>query len=72
MNTVKVLPADTIIGSNHGISGNSNYNIWSDTSNIHGRGVSMNYLDTLLTLLRWKQQGWEVHPCIDTEFTGWF
>ena len=31
----------------------------------------MNYLDVLLTLLRWKQQGWEVHPVVDDEFHGW-
>jgi hypothetical protein len=31
----------------------------------------MNYLDVLLTLLRWKQQGWEVHPIVDTDFHGW-
>ena len=41
MNIVKALPADTIIGSNHGhrISGNSNYNIWSNNSNVYGPGV---------------------------------
>ena len=32
----------------------------------------MNFLDTLIMLLRWKQQGWEVHPLITDEFTGWF
>ena len=32
----------------------------------------MNFLDTLIMLLRWRQEGWEVHPCIDTEFSGWF
>lgn len=26
-------------------------------------------LDALLTLLRWKREGWEVHPAID--FHGW-
>lgn len=31
----------------------------------------MNFLDTLWTLLRWKQQGWEVHPIITAEFHGW-
>jgi hypothetical protein len=32
----------------------------------------MTYLDTLIMLLRWKNQGWEVHPIIDFgEFTGW-
>jgi hypothetical protein len=30
----------------------------------------MNLLDTLLTLLRWKREGWDVHPIID-EFHGW-
>jgi hypothetical protein len=29
-------------------------------------------LDVLLTLIRWKNDGWEVHPInIDDEFTGW-
>ena len=33
----------------------------------------MTYLDILWTLLRWKNQGWEVHPIdLDSEFTGWF
>jgi len=33
----------------------------------------MNYIDVLWTLLRWKNQGWEVHPInMDEEFTGWF
>jgi hypothetical protein len=31
----------------------------------------MNFLDALWTLLRWKQQGWEVHPIFDNEFNGW-
>ena len=31
----------------------------------------MNFLDTLLMLLRWKQEGWDVHPIIDNEFVGW-
>jgi hypothetical protein len=31
----------------------------------------MNFLDTLWTLLRWKREGWEVHPILDTEFHGW-
>jgi hypothetical protein len=31
----------------------------------------MNLLDTLIMLLRWKQQGWEVHPLVDSEFQGW-
>jgi len=32
----------------------------------------MSYLEALLTLLRWKHQGWEVHPVVNTEFHGWF
>jgi hypothetical protein len=31
----------------------------------------MSYLDALLTLLRWRHQGWEVHPIVDSEFQGW-
>jgi len=31
----------------------------------------MNYLDTLLMLLRWARDGWEVHPIINNEFSGW-
>ena len=31
----------------------------------------MDFLDTLLMLLRWKQDGWEVHPIVDDEFSGW-
>jgi len=32
----------------------------------------MSYLEALLTLLRWKQQGWDVHPInVDLEFQGW-
>jgi len=32
----------------------------------------MNYLDSLLMLLRWARDGWEVHPIIDPdEFAGW-
>lgn len=32
----------------------------------------MSLLETLVMLLRWKQQGWEVHPVITSEFEGWF
>ena len=32
----------------------------------------MNFIETLIMLLRWKKEGWEVHPIIDTEFSGWF
>ena len=31
----------------------------------------MNYLDSLWMLMSWAKEGWEVHPLIDTEFTGW-
>ena len=31
----------------------------------------MNFLDTLIMLLQWKQDGWEVHPLITDEFAGW-
>jgi hypothetical protein len=32
----------------------------------------MNYLDILITLLRWKDTGWEVHPInLQDEFHGW-
>jgi hypothetical protein len=31
----------------------------------------MNLIETLIMLLRWKQQGWEVHPIVDSEFQGW-
>ena len=32
----------------------------------------MSYLDALWTVLRWKRNGWEVHPIITDDFTGWF
>lgn len=39
---------------------------------LYDTGVSMNYLDILFTLFRWRNQGWEVHPIsIDDEFKGW-
>lgn len=31
----------------------------------------MNYLDVLWTLMRWKNEGWEVHPIGLEEFGGW-
>lgn len=32
----------------------------------------MNYLNTLLMLLRWSKDGWEVHPIdLSTDFDGW-
>jgi hypothetical protein len=72
MNIVKALPANTIIGSNHGIAINTNNSSGPANFKPHGTGVSMNYLDILWTLLRWKNDGWEVHPInIDDEFQGW-
>ena len=32
----------------------------------------MTFVEALVTLLRWKQQGWEVRPLIADEFAGWF
>jgi hypothetical protein len=32
----------------------------------------MTYLETLLMLIRWSRDGWEVHPInLDSEFNGW-
>jgi len=32
----------------------------------------MNFIDILLTLLRWKNDGWEVHPInLDDDFSNW-
>ena len=32
----------------------------------------MTFIDALLTLFRWKNHGWEVHPIsLDSEFQGW-
>jgi hypothetical protein len=31
----------------------------------------MNFIETLIMLLRWRQDGWEVHPVVDREFHGW-
>ena len=32
----------------------------------------MNFLEVLITLFRWKDLGWEVHPInLDSEFQGW-
>jgi hypothetical protein len=29
-------------------------------------------IETIVMLLRWKTQGWEVHPImLDDEFAGW-
>lgn len=32
----------------------------------------MTFVEALVMLLRWKRQGWEVHPLIADEFFGWF
>lgn len=72
MNIVKVLPVDIIIGSNHGITINTNDRSRPANFKPYGTGVSMNFLDILWTLFRWKHEGWEVHPInIDNEFQGW-
>lgn len=32
----------------------------------------MNFVDTLLMLVRWARDGWEVHPIdIKSDFNGW-
>jgi hypothetical protein len=31
----------------------------------------MTFIQTLVMLFRWQQQGWEVHPVITGEFEGW-
>ena len=32
----------------------------------------MNYLDILITVFRWKDHGWEVHPIdLSSDFNGW-
>ena len=32
----------------------------------------MTFVEALVTLLRWKQQGWEVHPILADDFKDWF
>jgi hypothetical protein len=33
----------------------------------------MNFIETIIMLFRWKQEGWDVHPInLKNEFTGWF
>lgn len=72
MNIAKALPADTITGSDHGTTINTNCRSGPTDNKSHGTGVFMTYIETLLTLLRWKNSGWEVHPInLDDEFTGW-
>lgn len=72
MNIAKVLPANIIIGSNHGITINTNSRSGATNYQPYGTGVSMNFLDILWTLFRWKHEGWEVHPInVDDEFQGW-
>ncbi len=34
--------------------------------------IKMNLLDTVVMLLRWHRDGWEVHPIITDDFHGWF
>ena len=35
--------------------------------------TNMNLLDTVIMLLRWRRNGWEVHPInLQDEFHGWF
>jgi hypothetical protein len=32
----------------------------------------MTFIQTLVMLFRWQQQGWEVHPIdLENEITGW-
>ena len=72
MNIAKALLANIIIGSNHGITINTNSRSGATNHKPYGSGVSMNYLDMLLTLFRWKNEGWEVHPInLNSEFKGW-
>ncbi len=72
MNIAKVLPANIIIGSNHGITINTNSRSGATNYQPYGTGVSVNFLDILWTLFRWKHEGWEVHPInVDDEFHGW-
>ncbi len=64
--------ANIIIGGNHGITINTNTRSSTTNYQPYGSGVSMNYLDILWTLFRWKDEGWEVHPInVDLEFKGW-
>lgn len=66
------MPADITIGSNHGTTINTNSRCGTTNHQPYGSGISMNYLDIIWTLLRWKNQGWEVHPInLDDEFVGW-
>jgi hypothetical protein len=66
------MPADIIIGSNHGIIINTNSRSGITHHRTSGTGVSMNFIDILWTLFRWKHEGWEVHPInLDDEFSGW-
>lgn len=72
MNTVKALPANTIIGSNHGITISTNSRSGTTNYQPYGTGVSMKFIEVLYTLFRWKHEGWEVHLInVDSEFQGW-
>jgi hypothetical protein len=31
----------------------------------------MTFIQTIIMLFRWKDQGWEVHPINLDEFNGW-
>ena len=72
MNIAKALLADIIIGSNHGITINTNDCSRPANFKPYGTGVSMNYINIVLTLFKWKNEGWEVHPInLNSEFKGW-
>ena len=72
MTIVKALLANIIIGSNYGITVNTNNSSGLANTRPFGAGVSMNFIEILLTLFRWKNDGWEVHPInLDDEFSGW-
>jgi len=35
-------------------------------------GTDMSFIDVLIMLMRWKNNGWEVHPInLSDEFHGW-
>jgi hypothetical protein len=64
--------ASIIIEVNYGITINTNRRSCIINNQPYGSRVSMNYLDILWTLLRWKHEGWEVHPInLNDEFSGW-
>lgn len=72
MSIVKALLANINIGDNYGITINTNTCGCRTNDMLYDTGVSMNFLDILWTLFRWKHEGWEVHPInINDEFKGW-